>query len=89
MSSVQQKLAFSKRLLSALKAHSNTVKGASDLARLFNAQHHTGMGISLQTAHKWLTGRAIPTEDRMKTLAVWLGVSEHWLHYGPPPESAS
>ncbi len=38
-----------------------------------------------QTAHKWLTARAIPTNDKLATLAQWLNVDEHWLHYGPPP----
>ncbi len=44
------------------------------------------MGISVQSTHKWLTGRAIPTSDKIKTLAAWLGVNAHWLHHGSPPE---
>lgn len=43
------------------------------------------MDVSVQTTHKWLTGRAIPTDDKIKTLAEWLDVTQHWLHYGPPP----
>ncbi len=66
------------------------MKGATDLARLFNLQHHTGsdtgVGISVQSTYKWLTGQSIPTSDKIKTLANWLGVSAHWLHYGSPPE---
>ncbi len=85
MSSEQKKSAFSARLRFALKRHSSPVKGATDLARHFNLRH-PGTSVSVQTTHKWLTGRAMPTDDKIKTLAAWLNVTEHWLHYGPPPE---
>ncbi len=91
MSSDQKKSEFSERLKFALRRSSKPVKGATDLARLFNLQHRTASdkdgGISTQSTHKWLTGRAIPTSDKIETLAAWLGVSAHWLHYGSPPES--
>lgn len=44
--------------------------------------------MSAQTAHKWLSGRAIPTTDKLKTFAMWLNVDEHWMHYGSPPVKA-
>lgn len=50
----------------------------------FNLRY-AGTAVSTQTAHKWLTGRTIPTKDKLATLAGWLKVDEHWLHYGPPP----
>ncbi|BBE10476.1 MAG: hypothetical protein ON057_000836 [Glomeribacter sp. 1016415] len=88
MPSNQERSAFSERLRLALKRGPKPVKGATDLARLFNLQHRDGAGVSVQTTHKWLTGRAIPTADKIKTLAEWLDVGEHWLHYGPPPDPA-
>ncbi len=85
MPSSEEKNEFSKRLRLALNRGPKPVKGATDLARRFNLRHPEGGGISVQTAHKWLTGLTIPTSDKLKTLAHWLEVSEHWLHYGPPP----
>ncbi len=56
------------------------VKSITDLARQFNLRHT--IAITPQTAHKWLTGQVIPTNDKVTTLAKWLGVTEHWLHMG-------
>ncbi len=86
MASSEEKSDFSKRLRLALNRGPKPVKGATDLARRFNLRHTEGAGISVQTAHKWLNGLTMPTADKLKTLAQWLEVSEHWLHYGPPPE---
>ena len=60
------------------------MRGATDLALHFNLRYH-GEPVSPQTAHKWLTARSIPTADKLNTLAEWLKVDQHWLHYGPPP----
>lgn len=83
-----EKLSFSLRLRAALD-NGAKVKGATDLAREFNLQHREGEGVSVQSAHKWLSGKSIPTPDKLATLARWLNVTEHWLHYGPPPEPVS
>lgn len=80
----EEKTAFSKRLEFALRRSPDSVQGATELALRFNLRHR-GNAVSVQTAHKWLTGRAIPTHEKLATLAKWLNVSEHWLHYGPPP----
>lgn len=89
MPSDQAKAEFAERLKFALRRSSTLVKGATDLARLFNLRHHTASdtdtGISVQSTHKWLTGRSIPKPDKIETLATWLDVSAHWLHYGSPP----
>ncbi len=96
MSTRAEKTAFAQRLQIALdqlvlKATPNpnvkTIKGATDLARQFNLRHHGAAGITVQAAHKWLKGQVIPTNDKIKTLAEWLGVGEYWLHYGPLPEA--
>ena len=78
-----EKIAFSKRLELALRRSADSVDGATELALRFNLRHQ-GNPVSPQTTHKWLNGRSIPTNDKLATIARWLGVDEHWLHYGPP-----
>lgn len=85
MPTEQEKAAFSERLRAALNDGPDSVKGATDLARHFNLRHRGSAPVSTQTAHKWLSGRAIPTTDKIDTLAHWLQVTPHWLHYGPEP----
>jgi transcriptional regulator with XRE-family HTH domain len=83
MPTSREKLAFARRLQDLIaRKH---VKGGTQLAREFNLLHRGESPVSPQTAHKWLTGRTIPTPDKLQTLAGWLGVGVHWLHYGPPP----
>jgi transcriptional regulator with XRE-family HTH domain len=84
MPTQEEKAAFAQRLTLALRRSPEPVQGATELALRFNLRH-PGAAISAQTAHKWLTGRAIPTSDKLATLADWLNVNPHWLHYGPPP----
>jgi transcriptional regulator with XRE-family HTH domain len=81
-----EKAAFSKRLELALRRSPEPVKGATELALRFNLRY-AGTAVSPQTVHKWLSARAIPTPDKLETLAKWLKVDEHWLHYGPSPAS--
>lgn len=83
MPTKDEKAAFSRRLELALRRSAEPVTGATELALRFNLRHH-GSAVSPQTAHKWLSGRAIPTNDKLATLADWLNVNAHWLHYGPP-----
>jgi hypothetical protein len=83
-----EKSAFSKRLELALRRSEGKDVGATELANQFNLRYKDGTPVSTQTAHKWLSGRAIPTSDKLATLAKWLSVEEHWLHYGPPPAKA-
>ncbi len=83
---IDEKLAFADRLRIALKRGARNVGTATDLANQFNLRH-PNEPITPQAAQKWLTGKAIPTGDKIDTLAEWLNVSAHWLHYGPAPES--
>jgi transcriptional regulator with XRE-family HTH domain len=83
MPTIDEKAAFSKRLTLALRRSSEPVQGATELALRFNLRYD-GDPVTAQTAHKWMTGRSIPTNDKLTTIAKWLGVDEHWLHYGPP-----
>src|SRR5260221_9910898 len=87
MPTAQEKAAFAQRLQLALNRLPKPVKGPTQLANQFNLRHRGDTPVSPQTAHKWLSGRTIPTADKIKTLAEWLHVNEHWLHYGPAPAS--
>jgi len=78
-----EKLEFSKRLKFALKRCPKPVNGAAELALQFNLRHPND-SITVQSAHKWLTGKSKPTADKIETLASWLNVSAHWLRYGSP-----
>jgi transcriptional regulator with XRE-family HTH domain len=60
------------------------VTTAPQLAHEFNLRYQ-GEAITDQAAQKWLSGKAKPSADKLETLAAWLGVSSHWLAYGPPP----
>jgi transcriptional regulator with XRE-family HTH domain len=82
MPTPQEKQAFSERLSTEIAR--KKLKGATDLAREFNKLFR-GEPVSPQTVHKWLSGRTIPTADKLQTLADWFQVPVHWLHYGPPP----
>jgi transcriptional regulator with XRE-family HTH domain len=85
MPTIDEKAAFSERLKFAMKRAPEKLRGSTDLALHFNLRHHGEHPVSPQTAHKWLSGRTIPTDDKLRTLADWFKVDVHWLHYGPPP----
>jgi transcriptional regulator with XRE-family HTH domain len=87
MPTPQEKAAFSDRLKFCMTRAPEKMRGATDLANKFNLKF-LGESVSAQTAHKWLTGRSIPTVDKLQTLAEWFKVDVHWLHYGPPPSGA-
>lgn len=76
-----EKQAFAARLREALSQVSIT--GPTQLALKFNLLY-SGQPISAQAAHNWLNGTAIPTTDKILTMAKWLGVDPHWLRYGTP-----
>jgi transcriptional regulator with XRE-family HTH domain len=85
MPTPEEKAAFAKRLDIAMKRAPEKLRGSTDLANRFNLRHRGEQPVSPQTAHKWLSGRTIPTSDKLETLAEWFNVDVHWLHYGPPP----
>lgn len=75
------KIAFSTRLKLALKRSRKRVESPADLALEFNLRHPNAP-ITPQAAHKWLNGKARPSQDKLSTLASWLNVPEQWLRYG-------
>ena len=82
MPTVEEKAAFADRLKFAMRRLSPTLEGGTILAREFNLRYH-GEPVSVQTVHKWLSGRTVPKRDKLETLAQWLQVELHWLQYGP------
>ncbi|MBC8745234.1 transcriptional regulator with XRE-family HTH domain [Paraburkholderia sp. WC7.3g] len=83
----KEKAAFAKRLKDLLEPLK--IRGGTKLAEQFNLRYHGERSVTPQTAHKWLTGTTIPKPDKLRTLAEWLNVNEHWLHYGPPPGTSA
>lgn len=80
MDKINEKKAFSERLKSSLE-NLNYSCGPTFLCREFNLRY-SGSPISTQTAHNWLNGNAIPSQEKLQILAVWLQVSSEWLRFG-------
>ena len=80
MAVADERAGFSRRLNEAI-GKARVEAGPTWFAREFNLRHH-GDSVSAQTARKWLYGLALPTQDKLRTLARWLEVSPHWLRYG-------
>lgn len=80
-----EKRAFAERLKLALTRSPKAIRSSAELAVEFNLRHR-GDPVTQQAVHKWLTGRACPTPDKIDTLAAWLGVSARWLSHGAPDD---
>jgi transcriptional regulator with XRE-family HTH domain len=72
---------FSERLQLALRNADYSPDGPTQLAREFNVRF-SGRPITVHAARKWLVGEAIPTQEKLRTLAQWLGVPAEWLRFG-------
>lgn len=81
MKTISEKDAFSQRLAKALKDAKVDTSSPTSFAREFN-RRYTGKPVSTHAARKWLMGESIPTQDKMRLLASWLGVSAEWLRFG-------
>lgn len=96
MKESSERTAFSARLQEALKNADYPADSPTQLAREFNIRFG-GRPITVHAARKWLVGEAIPTQEKLRALAEWLGVPADWLRFGgnlaagtgePAPESA-
>ena len=76
-----EKQAFSKRLRDSLKRIQGPAGGPAAVAREFNLRYD-GTPVSVQAVRKWVSGEALPSQDKVRALALWLDVSPHWLRYG-------
>jgi len=72
---------FSERLQLALRNADYSPDSPTQLAREFNIRF-SGRPITVHAARKWLVGEAIPTQEKLRTLAQWLGVPAEWLRFG-------
>ena len=81
MRETNEKLAFSLRLKQTLSNYDWAKISPTWLAREFNLRYN-GKSISVQTANNWLLGTAIPSQDKLSILAIWLNVSNQWLRFG-------
>jgi hypothetical protein len=76
---------FSERLQHALRSADYSPDSPTQLAREFNIRF-SGRPITVHAARKWLVGEAIPTQEKLRTLAHWLGVAAEWLRFGGVPQ---
>ena len=51
------------------------------LSKAFN-QRYSGQPVSVQSSNNWLLGKAIPNQDKLLILSIWLNVSTQWLRFG-------
>ncbi len=75
---------FSERLQQALRNADYSPDSPTQLAREFNIRF-PGRPVTVHAARKWLVGEAIPTQEKLRTLAQWLGVPAEWLRFGGAP----
>jgi hypothetical protein len=78
---------FSLRLQQALTNAAYSPDSPTQLAREFNVRF-VGRPITVHAARKWLVGEAIPTQEKLRTLAQWLGVPAEWLRFGASGDAA-
>ncbi|RJF96835.1 hypothetical protein D3870_20855 [Noviherbaspirillum cavernae] len=83
----EERLSFSSRLQQALQNGHYSPDSPTQLAREFNMRF-AGRPISVHAARKWLVGEAIPTQEKLRALAQWFGVSAEWLRFGANGVSA-
>src|SRR5260221_13399479 len=79
MTIAEEKGHFSRRLKEAMRK-ARLDAAPTRFAREFNLRHH-GEPVTAQTARKRLYGGALPTQDKLRTLAQRLVVSPHWVPY--------
>lgn len=79
---------FSERLQQALRNAEYSPDSPTQLAREFNIRFE-GRPITVHAARKWLVGEAIPTQEKLRTLAQWLGVPAEWLRFGGSQANAT
>lgn len=81
MTLADEKQGFSKRLKEAIRRAHIDISSPTLIAREFNLRYH-GDPVSTQAVRKWLSGKALPSQDKIRALGLWLDVSAHWLRFG-------
>ncbi len=88
MTLADEKQGFSRRLRECLRRIAVDKRNATELAREFNLRYQ-GAPVTAQATRKWLGGRALPSQDKIRALALWLDVPPHWLRFGEPEGRAT
>lgn len=78
---MSEKEAFGNRLLEALEQAGVQARSPTRLALEFNLRYW-GRPVTTQAVRKWISGKAIPSQDKVMVLAKWLNVSAEWLRFG-------
>jgi len=76
-----EKQGFSRRLRDSLRRVQVDTRAVAVIAREFNLRYD-GTPVSAQAVRKWIGGKALPSQDKIRALALWLEVSPHWLRFG-------
>ena len=76
-----ERMDFSVRLKQTLESAHGLPPSPTIIAREFNFRF-VGKPVTVHAARKWLVGEAIPTQDKLRSLAAWLDVSVDWLRFG-------
>ena len=76
-----ERSAFSARLHQSLRNADHPASHPTYLSREFNFRF-SGHPVTVHAARKWLVGESIPTQDKLRALAHWLGVTAEWLRFG-------
>lgn len=76
-----EKQDFSKRLKEAMRRARVDAASPTRIAREFNLRYD-GDPVTTQAARKWLSGQSLPSQDKIRVLAGWLGVPAQWLRFG-------
>lgn len=88
MNATNERESFSERLQQALKNAHYSPDSPTRLAREFNIRFE-GRPITVHAARKWLVGEAIPTQEKLRMIAQWLGVPADWLRFGGAEQAAN
>ncbi len=75
-----ERQAFSQRLADAMERAGYKPR-PGELHKVFNSKYN-GASVSEMTASRWLSGKAIPAQDKLQVLADLFGVEPHVLRYG-------
>ena len=81
MALADEKQGFSKRLRDSLKRAGVRHGSPAGIAREFNLRYE-GTPVTPQAVRKWLAGQSLPSQDKMRALALWLEASPQWLRFG-------
>ena len=81
MTLADEKHAFARRLKESLRKAEVDPRSSTRVAREFNLRY-PGDPISTQAVRKWLEGESLPSQDKLRALALWLEVPAQWLRFG-------